>query len=154
MAMTLTSRAFEEGGTIPSKYTCTGMDISPPLFWTGLPAGTAALCIFCDDPDAPGGVFRHWAAYNLPPDWLGLEEGYGPATEEPGFMQAVNDFGRPGYAGPCPPEGDGPHAYHFRLVALSGRIVSAAPDATCAEIQSLARPMELGFVELIGFFGR
>jgi hypothetical protein len=154
MTMTLTSPAFEHGGTIPAEHTCDGRDRSPELRWSGLPEGTRALCVFLDDPDAPGGVFAHWAAWNIPADWIRLDPGHGPETEEPGFMQAVNDFGRPGYGGPCPPKGDKPHAYHFRLSALSDLIVSAAPGATCAEIQRLARPMEIGFVELVGHYGR
>jgi len=154
MAMKLTSTAFQQGGTIPRAHTCDGENLSPPFAWAGVPAGTASLLIVCDDVDAPRGIFRHWAAYNIPPDWTGLAAGYGPETLEPGFMQAINVFGRPGYGGPCPPPGDSPHAYHFRVSALSEEIVSAAPSASCLEIQTLARPMVLGFAELIGFYGR
>jgi hypothetical protein len=154
MAMKLSSPAFGEGETIPAEYTCDGGNRSPAFIWGGIPDNTISLLLVCDDPDAPGGIFRHWAAYNIPPDFPGLEAGYGPESLEPGFMQAVNDFGKPGYGGPCPPKGDKPHSYHFRLSALSDRIESAAPGATCEEIQRLARPMVIDFVELIGFYGR
>jgi Raf kinase inhibitor-like YbhB/YbcL family protein len=154
MAMTLTSPAFAQGETIPTAHSCDGQDLSPAFAWTGVPAGAVSLMLLCDDPDAPNGTFRHWAAYNIPADWTGLKAGYGAAPAEPEIRQAVNDFNKPGYGGPCPPKGDKPHAYHFRLVALSDWIVSAAHAARCLEIQQLARPLEIEAVELVGFYGR
>lgn len=153
MALTLTSPAFGQGGRIPREYTCDGANRSPAFVWLGVPPETRSFLLVCDDPDAPGGVFHHWAAYDIPADWTGLEAGYGPETLEPGFRQAVNDFGKPGYGGPCPPRGSRPHAYHFRLSALSGRI-EAGPGADCVEIQRLARPLEVAVAELIGYYGR
>lgn len=154
MALTLTSPAFEQGGTIPKKFTCDGDNLSPPLTWSGVPDGAQSLLLVCDDPDAPGGVFHHWAAFNIPADWTGLGEGYGPETLEEGFRQAINDFGKPGYGGPCPPKGDDPHGYHFRLSALEAPLVSAESSATCTEVITLARPYVIEFVELVGFYGR
>lgn len=154
MPLSLTSPAFAQGETIPRRHTCDGDNVSPPLQWTDAPEGTRTLLVVCDDTDAPGGIFHHWAAYNIPPDWTGLREGYGPETVEGGFYQAINDFSKPGYGGPCPPAADKPHAYHFRLSALSTEIVSAAPGASCVEIMTLARPYVIEFVELIGFYGR
>lgn len=154
MALTLRSPAFAQGGAIPKKYTCDGENRSPPFAWSGVPERTQSLLLVCDDPDAPGGVFHHWAAFNIPADWTGLRGGYGPETLEDSFRQAMNDFGKPGYAGPCPPRGDKPHAYHFRLSALDTVLVSAASSATCVEVITLAGPCEIEFVELIGFYGR
>ena len=154
MTMTLTSSAFAPGGRIPADHTCDGADLSPPFAWSGVPAGTRSLLLVCDDVDAPGGIFRHWAAFDIPPAWTGLEAGYGPETLEPGFRQAINDFKKPGWGGPCPPEGDAPHHYHFRLSALFEPIVGAAPSATCLEVQTLARPLVIDFVELVGVYGR
>lgn len=154
MALTLRSPAFEQGGTIPKEYTCDGNNRSPPFSWEGAPEGTASFLLVCDDPDAPGGVFHHWAAYNIPATWHSLPGGFGPETLEPGFMQAMNDFKAPGYAGPCPPPGDRPHAYHFRLSALSTLLISPGPAAACVEIMRLAEPYRLEFVELIGFYER
>jgi hypothetical protein len=154
MTITLTSAALPQGGAIPRRYTCDGENLSPPLAWTGIPDGARSLLVVLDDPDAPGGVFRHWAAYNIPPDWNGLEAGYGPETLEPGFAQAINDFEKPGYGGPCPPTGDAPHHYHFRVSALSDEIKGAGPGATCLEVQTLARPLVLAFAELVGVYGR
>lgn len=152
--LALTSPDFNPGEWIPERFTCDGQNVSPAFRWTGVPEGTKELLLVCDDPDAPNGTFHHWAAYSIPPDWQFLHSGFGPESVEPGFRQAVNDFGKPGYGGPCPPKGDKPHSYHFRLSALSDRIESAAPGATCEEIQRLARPMVIDFVELIGFYGR
>ncbi|WP_372892504.1 YbhB/YbcL family Raf kinase inhibitor-like protein [Rhodosalinus sp.] len=152
--LALTSPDFGSGETIPARFTCDGENLSPGVRWTGLPEGTRALLLVCDDPDAPGGTFRHWAAWGMDPAAGGLDAGYGPATLEPGFRQAINDFGKPGYSGPCPPEGDAPHAYHFRLSALSEPIAGAAPDASCEEVAALARPHVIAFAELVGVYGR
>lgn len=148
--LTLTSADFRPGDTIPRAFTCEGQDISPAFRWTGVPAGTRELLLVCEDPDAPRGVFRHWAIYGLAPETDGLDQGIPPRFGQ----QAVNDFGKPGYAGPCPPRGHGEHAYHFRLFALRQPITGARPDATCAEILALARPHVIETAELVGHFGR
>lgn len=150
----LTSPDFNPGETIPTRFTCQGADVSPAFRWTEVPEGTREFVMTCTDPDAPGGIFHHWAAWGIPPDWSFLRSGFGPETEAPGFHQAINDFGKPGYGGPCPPKGDPPHSYHFRLSALRERIVSAGPGASCTEIIALARPLEIEFVELVGIYGR
>lgn len=145
--MELRSAAIPPGGTIPKAHTCEGENLSPPFEWSGLPEGTVALLLTCDDPDAPRGAFRHWAAYNIPASATGLAQGEAPPAT------AVNDFGKPGWAGPCPPRGDQPHRYVFRLAALKATIEAPA-EARCAEIQRLAKPLELAAVELTGTFGR
>jgi Raf kinase inhibitor-like YbhB/YbcL family protein len=129
------------------------MDVSPPLEWRGVPNGAEALLLVCNDPDAPGGVFHHWAAYNIPPELHGLEE-LPAATLDERFPQAINDFGKPGYRGPCPPRGHKPHAYHFRLSALRNRIDGAPAHSSCVEIIKRAAPIEIGTAELVGFYGR
>ena len=63
MTMVLTSPAFSDGERIPELYTCDGADISPPLRWSGIPANVGSLAVLCDDPDAPGGTWAHWAAF-------------------------------------------------------------------------------------------
>lgn len=154
MPLILESSAFGQGESIPKTYTCDGRNTSPPLSWSGAPEGTRSFLLVCDDPDAPGGVFRHWAAYEIPPDWSRLEAGYGPETLEPGFRQAINDFGKPGYGGPCPPPEHGPHRYHFRLSALSEPGLPVESSATCVEVMTVARPYVLEFVELVGLYER
>ncbi len=147
MALELHSPAFAPMGTIPREHTCEGMNLAPPLDWSGVPAGTQTLMLTCDDPDAPRGVFHHWAACNIPATTTALAAG---ASEG---MAAVNDFGKPGYGGPCPPRGARPHRYVFRLAALDIRL--APPDrARCAEIAALAQGHVLAEARLIGLFGR
>ena len=113
------SEAFDEGGEIPARYTCQGEDRSPPLHWSGIPEGTAALALIVDDPDAPDPAaprmtWVHWVLYDLPPDTSGLPE----AVRElpPGTREGLNDWQRTGYGGPCPPIGR--HRYFFKLYAL------------------------------------
>jgi len=104
--------AFEYGSKIPSKYTCNGNDVSPPIAWENPPEGTESFVLIVDDPDAPSGTFTHWILWNLPKDKRSLEENTSEGT--PGR----NDFGKVGYRGPCPPRGHGPHRYFFKLYAI------------------------------------
>jgi Raf kinase inhibitor-like YbhB/YbcL family protein len=119
MAMLLKSTAFTEGGKIPSKYTCEGNDISPPLTWEGVPDNTRSLVLIVDDPDAPDPkapkmTWVHWVLYNIPLNTTGLAEGV--ADLPTGTAEGVNDWKRPGYGGPCPPIGS--HRYFHKLYAL------------------------------------
>jgi len=118
MVLTVLSTAFQEGDRIPSKYSCEGQDISPPLAWGEPPAATQSFALVVDDPDAPGGVFTHWVLFNIPSDSRELPEGVPTqARLASGTLQGKNDFGRIGYAGPCPPAGR-LHRYQFTLYAL------------------------------------
>ena len=152
--LALTSPDFNPGDRIPTRFTCDGQNVSPAFRWIGAPEGTQEYLLVCYDPDAPNGTFQHWAAFGISPKRTFLRAGFGPEAEEPGFHQAVNDFGKPGYGGPCPPRGDKPHAYHFRLSALGSPIGDVGPGTTCAEVQNLAQPNELEHAELIGYYGR
>jgi len=117
MEIKLTSPAFEQGGMIPSKYTCDGENVSPPLQWDVVPECTKSIALIADDPDAPMGTWVHWVLYNLPADTRQLAENI-PSDEtlSNGAKQGVSDFGRVGYGGPCPPSGT--HRYYFKLYAL------------------------------------
>ena len=118
MTLSLSSPAFEEGDSIPIKYTCEGQDISPPLVWSEPPEGTQSFVLIMDDPDAPGGVFTHWVIFNISPDTGKLTEAVSAQSRLLGVaLQGKNDFGRIGYGGPCPPPGR-PHRYQFSLYAL------------------------------------
>lgn len=154
MSLSLSSSAFSNGAKIPRRHTCDGVNVSPPLAWSGVPAGTRALVLVCSDPDAPGGTFHHWAAYNIPPDASGLEEGVHDTSIGQNPLQAVNDFGRRGYAGPCPPHGHGPHRYVFRLSSLREPLAGVHAKASCAEIIALAKPHEIAVTELVGVYER
>lgn len=113
--MEIRSPAFENGGRIPSKYTCDGEDICPPLQFLDIPKEAASLSLIMDDPDAPGGTFDHWVVWNMPPNTKSIEEG-----EEPRGVQGTTSFGSRGYGGPCPPQGE--HRYFFKLYALDSKI--------------------------------
>jgi len=154
MTLTLTSSAFSNGAKIPRQYTCDGANVSPPLVWSGVPPRTEALVLVCRDPDAPGGTFHHWAAYNIPPDASGFAKGVRRDGGGHAFLEAINDFRRSGYGGPCPPRGHGPHRYVFRLSALRQPLAGVPIEAVCAEIIELAKPHEISAVELVGIYER
>jgi Raf kinase inhibitor-like YbhB/YbcL family protein len=117
MPLNVSSTAFSAGQPIPLQYTCKGKGISPPLAWSGAPAGAKSLALIMDDPDAPMGTFVHWVVYNLPAASSGLPEAVTEGTNLPdGTVQGANSAGRSGYTGPCPPSGT--HRYFFKLYAL------------------------------------
>ena len=154
MTFSLSSPAFVDGAQIPSRHTCEGEDLSPPLRWQGAPDGTESFALLCDDPDAPGGTWHHWAAYDLPSAQESLDEGFPADTLVGTVRQAVNDFGRSGYGGPCPPPGHGTHHYHFRLLALSVAQLDLGPKAGCRDVEAAARPHVLGEARLLGTYAR
>lgn len=153
--MRLTSTAFTDGMAIPLRYTCDGEDSSPPLAWSEAPAGVRSYVLLCDDPDAPGGVWHHWAAYDIPRNWSSLAVGAAQSVERQGFKQATNDFQRVGYGGPCPPHRHGPHRYHFRLLALSlERLPTKKGHRSCREVEREARRHALAEAVLVGTYER
>jgi Raf kinase inhibitor-like YbhB/YbcL family protein len=115
MTFRLFSNAFSEGGWIPDLYTYQGADVSPSLEWSGQPAETRSFALVVEDPDAPAGTWTHWLLYDIPPKMHQLAQGFKPGSLG---LSGNNDFGKPGYGGPCPPKGHGPHRYFFRLYAL------------------------------------
>ncbi|MGH9419448.1 MAG: YbhB/YbcL family Raf kinase inhibitor-like protein [Thermoanaerobaculia bacterium] len=132
--LALTSSAFTQGGNIPSKYTCEGDDLSPPLIWTGAPSATKSFALIVDDPDAPDPakpqmVYVHWVLYNLPASTTSLPENATKKGLPKGAMQGPNDWHKPQYGGPCPPIGR--HRYYFKLFAL---------DTTLSGLSSPTKP--------------
>jgi Raf kinase inhibitor-like YbhB/YbcL family protein len=109
----LTSSAFPSDGPIPSKYTCDGYGVSPPLAWTKVPDGTKSVALLVDDPDAPGKPFLHWLVTDLPPEVHRLEEG-GALPHD--AQVGESDAGTASYYGPCPASGR--HHYRFHVYAL------------------------------------
>ena len=150
--MRLTSSAFADGAKIPRRYTCDGNDVSPPLAWSGAPADTRSFVLLCDDPDAPLGTWHHWAAYDIAGGQNALAEGV--AQRASGFKQAINDFERQGYGGPCPPHGHGPHHYRFRLLAQSVETLSLPKNPTCRDVEHAARKHAVAEVTLTGVYQR
>ena len=151
----LTTDAFDDGATIPRQFTCDGEDLSPALTWSDPPAGTQSFALVVDDPDAPSGVFGHWAAFDIDRQSEGLAQGSGNDPSPP-FSQGRNDFGRTGYGGPCPPPGHGPHRYRFKLYALDveqlTELGGGAPSV--GEVEQAAQSHAIDRAELVGTFER
>jgi hypothetical protein len=154
MALSLSSAVFTANGSIPARYTCDGVDCSPPLSWDGVPDGTQSIALIVDDPDAPDPaapkrVWVHWVLYNLPAATRQLAEAVKQLP--PGTLEGKNDWGKTGYGGPCPPIGR--HRYFFKLYALDTKL----PDLhkpTKAELEKAMQGHILEKVEIIGTYER
>jgi hypothetical protein len=144
--MELLSRAFKNGGMIPSLYTCDGRDVSPPLEIKGVPEGAAALALVMDDPDAPGGTFDHWLVWNIPAGTKEIPEG-----TEPKGVQGRTGFGATGYGGPCPPSGT--HRYRLKLYALDAEL-KVAPGSRKAQLEAAMKGHILAETLLEGKYQR
>lgn len=121
MTLSIHSSAFIDGSDLPAEYTCDGVDISPPLAWSGVPENAKSLALIVDDPDAPDPenprmTWVHWVLYNIPPTTGGLPKGVSQSELVQTTREGVNDWKRTGYGGPCPPIGR--HHYFFKLYAL------------------------------------
>lgn len=154
MTLTLASEAFADGSDIPSRYTCQGDDISPPLQWRGVPAQARSLVLIVDDPDAPDPkaprmTWVHWVLYNLPPGDGGLPEGVGPQDLPHDSAQGINDWKRTGYGGPCPPVGR--HRYFHKLYALDTRLEGLREPAKAA-VEAAMRGHIIAQAELVGLY--
>jgi len=146
----LSSSAFAAEGAIPSKYTCEGQNVSPPLAWTGAPAGTKSFALVVRDPDAPDPaapklVVTHWIVYDLPSDVLSLAEGDVPSAA----FQGKNQQGDTRYMGPCPPIGR--HRYYFQLYALD-LVLPDLVGPTKPVLESAMKGHILGSTELMGTY--
>ncbi|MCS7295244.1 MAG: YbhB/YbcL family Raf kinase inhibitor-like protein [Chloroflexota bacterium] len=153
-SLRVSSTAFEAGGPIPIQFTCDGADASPPLSWEAGPPGTVMYALVVDDPDAPRGIFVHWAVWGLPPNTTSLPAAASKSGTLPAAVrEGKNDFGRQGWGGPCPPKGDEPHRYRFRVYALREPIALPAGAAPRAVLDALEGTV-LAWGELVGTYGR
>lgn len=153
--MQVSSSAFGPGEMIPTRYTCDGEDVSPPLRWAEVPAGTKSFALIVDDPDAPVATFVHWVLYNIPAERRDLPEGVPRQLEVPDIgLQGTNDFkdNRIGYRGPCPPPGK-PHRYFFKLYALDTTL-DVIKGASAATVERALRGHVLAQGQLMGRYGR
>ena len=156
MTLKLSSQAFSPNDPIPTIYTCDGRDVSPPLSWSGLPPGTRSMALIIDDPDAPDPkapkmTWVHWVLYNIPVEATGLAENAGSGELPGNTREGINDWGRTGYGGPCPPIGR--HRYFFKLYALD----TLLPDLGNPRKEKLLEAMGghvLGQAELVGTYQR
>jgi len=140
-------------------FGCTGGNRSPQLAWKNAPAATQSFALFVHDPDAPtgGAGFWHWAVIDLPASVSGLTRGAGAAGGKalpPAARQLANDFGTPGWGGPCPPAGDKPHRYVFTLYALDVARLDVASNASAARASVAASDHALAKASLTRRYGR
>ncbi|MGB8953700.1 MAG: YbhB/YbcL family Raf kinase inhibitor-like protein [Candidatus Aminicenantales bacterium] len=152
MEVKITSSAFLDGEMIPSKFTCDGEDVSPPLAWTSTPDGTESSALIFDDPDAPMGTWVHWVIFNIPANVHELPEGVSKQKElKNGALQGRNDFGNIGYGGPCPPRGT--HRYYFKFYAID-TVLNLSPGATKAQLLIAMEGHVLAQGQLMGRYQR
>lgn len=154
MALRIHSPAFGDGGEIPSKYTCEGDDVAPPLGWEGVPANARSLALIVDDPDAPDPAaprmtWVHWLLYNLPADVSSLPEGATAADLPSGTREGLNDWKRTGYRGACPPIGQ--HRYFHKLYALD-TFLEGLNKPTKAQLEAAMKGHILAQGQLVGTY--
>src|SRR6478672_3079817 len=135
---------------------CNGQNISPALEWANAPAGTKSFAVTMYDPDAPtGSGWWHWVMYNIPADATGLAAGAGNGRNAPrGSAQGNTDFGTKGYGGPCPPQGDKPHHYHFTVYALKTDKLDVPGNATAAMVGFYIHANRLASAQVTGLYAR
>lgn len=149
---TLSSTAFAQGEAIPTRYTCDGEDISPPMSWSDPPDGTKGLALICNDPDAPGGIWVHWVLSDIPAESRSIPEAVSADAQLPdGSRNGKNGWGKLGYGGPCPPSGT--HRYVFKLYALDTTLDLPA-SAGKTEVEAAMENHVLAQAELMGTYQR
>ena len=144
--MKITSSAFQQGANIPPKFSCDGPNTSPPLQISDVPTGAKSVVLIVDDPDAPSGLFTHWAVWNISPQTTTIGEGSTPKG-----VQGTNDFGKSGYGGPCPPSGT--HRYYFKVFALD-RELDLPVGAKRSHLDSAIKGHVIAQGELMGRYSR
>ena len=147
IAMKLESPVFPNNDKIPSKYTCDGMNVNPPLKISEVPAAAKSLVLILDDPDAPSGDFVHWTVWNIAPATVEIQEDSVPA----GAVQGSTDFGSSGYGGPCPPSGA--HHYQFKLYALD-TVLNIPQSSKKKDIEQAINAHVLDQALLVGLYQR
>ena len=164
MAFSVTSNSFKDGDYLGRDFIlsadfgfgCAGGNTSPHLAWSGAPAGTKSFAVTCYDPDAPtGSGFWHWLVVNIPADVTELKLGAGSAggTLPKGALMTRTDFGKPGYGGPCPPEGDHPHRYLFTVFAV-GDTLDVGADTSADVVGFNLHFKTLAKAAIMGLFKR
>jgi len=151
-AITLISNAFKDGGNIPDEYTCDNKNISPQLAWSDIPDKTVSYAVICDDPDAPSKVWVHWVVFNIPSNIHELNKNIPQGSQiHDGIRQGINDSGKSGYSGPCPPGGT--HRYFFKIYALD-KILDSGIGTTKDQLIKMMEGHILGQGQLIGLYKR
>jgi len=143
--MKISSAAFENNSLIPSKYTCEGQGINPPLEFRDVPEDTKSLALIVDDPDAPMKKWIHWTIWNIDAKTTQIPQNSFPK----GAVEGITSFGRTGYGGPCPPSGT--HRYFFKLFALD-KMLDLSPNSYVRDIESTIERHIIQKAELIGLY--
>ena len=152
--MTISSPAFQDGDRIPVKYSCKGLNISPPLQWANTMQGTKSYALILEDPDTSRGTLTHWIVFNISPDSNNLPEEVPIQTGNPAtFSQGNNSFGKNGYDGPCPPSGQS-HRYIFSLYALDTVLSRLKAGASRSDVLEAMQSHVLASGRLTGTFGQ
>ncbi len=146
-SLALSSVAFANGSTIPARYTCDGLNVSPTLFISGVPEKTQSLVLMMDDPDAGNTAWVHWLVFNIPPTVREIPEG-----KEPSGRSGMNSWGKIGYGGPCPPRGK-EHRYVFHLYALS-RTLPLRVGSSKAEVLKEMKGIIMAEAQLVARYKR
>ncbi len=154
--MLISSSAFAPGGPIPARYTCDGANASPPLQWSEVPPTAHSLALILEDPDAPDpaapkAIWTHWILYNIPPSVHRLAENAAGTGLPPGTLEGLNDWGRTGYGGPCPPVGR--HRYLHRLYALDVMLPELGGPRRAALLRAMSGKI-LAEALLLGVYSR
>lgn len=154
MAFELHSSRFDHKGDIPSRYTCEGEDVSPPLSWSNPPEGTVTFALIVDDPDAPDPqapkmTWVHWILYNIPASTRELQEAVLSKELPQGTLEGINDYKKTAYGGPCPPIGR--HRYFFKVYAVSKEI-TGLNRPTKKELEKAMEGSILAKAELVGTY--
>ena len=145
--LSLSSPAFENGKTIPKRFTCDGANVNPPLQIDDVPRGAKSLALILDDKDAPRGTYVHWVLWDIDPGIREIQENSIPS----GAVQGMNDFQKNHYGGPCPPTR--PHRYVFKIFALDSK-VNLGPKSTKADLEKAMEGHVIGRGELGGVYKR
>lgn len=151
-ALSLSIGSLSPGAALPDLYTCKGSMESPPVSWSGIPAGTESLVLIVEDPDAPNGLYTHWIVYNIPPHDGQIAQGQTNAKKlANGADQGRSSGDIRGYDPPCPPPLS-THRYIFRLYALD--LYPALPTADRAAIDKVLADHTLAKAEFATTFAR
>jgi Raf kinase inhibitor-like YbhB/YbcL family protein len=142
--LNVTSPAFQNSGNIPSKYTCDGEGINPPIQIDKAPEGTKTLALIVEDPDAPNGTFDHWIVWNIDPS-KSIKEHSNPG------VSGKNSAGKTGYTSPCPPSGA--HRYYFNVYALNDKL-DLPPGSDKSKLTSAMQPHILAKGSIMGRYQR
>lgn len=144
--MKIESEVFLPNQKIPSKYTCEGENLSPPLRFSDIPKGTQSFVLIVDDPDAPRGTFDHWITWDIPSATTHLTEGVHVSH------QGKNGFGVNIYRGPCPPPGSS-HRYFFKLYALD-TMLNLPEGSSKSQVEKAMQGHILDKAEVVGTYQR